>query len=68
MTFDSRRWNGTAPRHNIICNSFFWNFQADISALREYLQAGILVLQEFVMVGEAGFRPYGVRGLRYATT
>ena len=24
-----------APRHNIICNSFFLNFQADISSLQE---------------------------------
>ena len=44
--------------HNIICNSFFQNFRADILSLREYikdLQAGISALREFVMVGEAGF-------------
>jgi len=37
-----------ATKHNIISNSFFLNFQADISA-------GISALREFVMVGEAGF-------------
>jgi len=44
----------------------FLNFQADISALQEYikdLHAGISALREFVTLGKAGFRPYGVRGL-----
>ena len=47
-----------APRHNIICNSFFpeifkliFRFYGKIKDL----QAGILALREFVTVGEAGF-------------
>ena len=47
-----------SPRHNITCNSFFGNSQADISALWELikdLQAGISALWEFVAVGKAGF-------------
>ena len=52
------RPQNAAPWHNIICDIFSRNFQADNSSLRVYikdLQAGISVLREFVTIGEAGF-------------
>jgi len=60
-----------APRHNIIFNSFFRNFQADISSSREYtkdLEAGNSALRKFVTVtvGETGFSALrGERGLKF---